>query len=231
METDQLFENTQIRKIVDRPQAVFDDRSHGGKELAGFMELERDADAVVLALPRGGIPVGAALANALGAPLYALVVRKLPVPLSPETGFGAVALGCEPLLNTMMIDQFNISEKQQEKVIEEVRQELRRRALAYNGTEELPPIEGRKVYLVDDGLATGYTVLAASKLVEKSGVTKSVLAVPVSPLESLRKTAPAFNEVYCLFAQRPGPFAVASFYMRFPDLSDSETKEILNRYR
>jgi putative phosphoribosyl transferase len=218
-------------ETVKRPRAAFADRLEAGARLAEFMGAEPDPKAIVFALPRGGVPVGNALAEALGAPLEPILVRKLPIPFSPEAGFGAVAIDGSVVLNEGLVADLGISGETIDAVVEEVLREVRRRAGEYGAAKELPEARDRNVYIVDDGLASGYTMIAAAQAVRRKGPRSMTAAVPVSPRDSLTAVAPYFDRVYCMIEQERPPFAVASFYEDFHDLSDEEVKEILMRRR
>ena len=173
--------------------------------------------------------MGAPLADALGAPLLPLVVRKLPVPISPEMGFGAVAIDGSLVLNDRLVGELGLSRDRIDSIAADVREEVERRAREYMGDDFIPDVLGRDVFLIDDGLATGYSVIAAARMVKDLAPRSLILGVPVSPEGSLRTVAPYFDEAYCLIAQEYPPFAVASFYQDFHDMSDDEVRRILKR--
>ena len=228
-ESQRNAEPIHIRKQVLRPFPEFRNRRHAGVALAEFLNRERQENSVVLALPRGGVPVGEPLAARLKAPLELALVRKLPTPTSPEMGFGAVAIDGSRILNESMLKYMRISESQIESITDEVLREVRRRAREYVGHDFPPSVEGMDVYLVDDGLATGYTAIAAAKMVRNRNPKSLALCVPVSPRSSISVAQPYFDEIYCLITQASNSFAVASFYMDFHDMSDDEVREILRR--
>lgn len=216
-----------IERRVTRASPVFADRLEAGAELLRFMAPEPDPDALVLALPRGGVPVARPLADSLGCDLRPVLVRKLPVPDSPEAGFGAVTIDGHVVLNEPAAAMWGISEAQIAAVVDEVRQELERRAGAYPGGWPLPDMRGRHVFLVDDGLATGYSMIAAAKMARDADPASITLAVPVAPADSLRSIARHVDHAYCLMLQAAPPFAVASFYRDFHDLRDDEVVTLL----
>ncbi len=220
-----------IYRRVSRPVRAFQDRYEAGLELVKALNCRPQPNPFVLALPRGGVPVAKALADALQAPLDLALVRKLPLPSSPEAGFGAVAIDGSCILNTRTIQYFGLSDSEIDLISDKVRQEVQRRAHEYRGAADPPEITGMDVYLVDDGLATGYTMMAAAKMVRQLRPKSITLCVPVSPEESIRAVTPYFDVIHCLIAQDFPPFAVASFYRRFPDMSDDEVREILKRHR
>jgi len=220
-----------VSRRVYRPFPAFQDRRDAGVALVALMKARPRERAVVLALPRGGVPVAEPIADAVDARLEVVVVRKLPLPRNPEAGFGAVSVDGSCFLNEEMVYHFGLSEATIERITEEVRQEVRRRALAYAGNDRPPEVRGMHVYLVDDGLATGYTMLAAATMVRKLGPESVTLCVPVSPRDSVGTVRSHFDEIHILFVQEKPPFAVASFYRDFHDLSDREVQEILDRRR
>jgi len=209
------------------PFAAFEDRRDAGRRLAEFIGASPDPSALVLAVPRGGVPVAEELASALDAPLDLVFTRKLPIPDSPEAGFGAVTLDGTVVLNESMVRESGLSETAIDRIAIRVRTELRRRVAEYALAGPQAPIHGRHVYLVDDGLATGYTMMAAAEMVRKQSPRRLVLAVPVSPADSIREVEPHVDRLYCLMSQQHPPFAVASFYEDFSDLADAEVQAIL----
>lgn len=219
-----------VERTTSTPFQAFADRHDAGRRLALFLNPEPDSNALVLAVPRGGIPVAAPLADALGADLRPVPVRKLPIPSSPEAGFGALTVDGGMVLNEELLKQIHIPGQAVERVAGEVKKELLRRSREYGGGFRPSNVRDRDVYIVDDGLASGYTMLAAARMARRNRPRLLVLAVPVSPRDSLLKTEPYFDEVHCLIEQERPPFAVASFYENFADLSDNEVREVLQRF-
>lgn len=220
-----------IKERVRRPYAVFRNRAEAGYALADFVRRAPDPEAIVLALPRGGVPVAQPLAQSLQAALDLVLVRKLPLPDRPEAGFGAVAIDGSRILNERILREFSLSADQIEEISGAVQKEVRRRAREYLGTERPPDVTGRKVFLVDDGLATGYSMIAAAKMVHGLSAETIVLCVPVSPADSLELVRSYFDEINCLIVQEFTPFAVASFYGDFHDMSDREVLDVLETHR
>jgi putative phosphoribosyl transferase len=208
---------------------LFEDRADAGRALAGWIGPLPDPDAVVFALPRGGIPVGRPLADVLGCQLLPALVRKLPIPANPEMGFGAVAVDGTVRLNRAVIEAFRIPEGTVHHTVEQVRAEVERRGAAYPGGWPLPDLVGRNVWLVDDGLATGLSMLTAADMLRALGSASLSIAVPCSPMDSLTRVLGAADVLWCFAAQDGHPFAVASFYRDFHDLDDDEVREVLQR--
>jgi putative phosphoribosyl transferase len=211
-----------IRHRVSMAEPVFEDREDAGRALAAYIPAPRGEISLVLALPRGGIPVAAPLAQCLAAPLEVVVARKLPIPDSPEMGFGAVAVDGTFEVNRDAVSMVGLSRAEIERIADRVAAEVRRRARVYAQSDEPPDVVSKHVYMVDDGLATGYSVLAAVRMVRKGKPESVTLCVPVSPVDSLELVRDRFDAVYCLYAQEMSPFAVASFYLDFHDLDDDE---------
>lgn len=218
---------THVREHVAQPRAAFTDRSAAGRALAAFVRARVDPTAIVLALPRGGVPVARPLADALGVRLVPAPVRKLPLPSCPEMGFGAVAADGTLVLNEAVVRAYGVDEATVARVAEETRREVERRARAYPGGWPLPELEGKVVWVVDDGLATGYTARAAIRMAREGGARRVTLAVPVSSAATLSDVAPEVDEMWVLVVQEARSFAVASFYDDFHDLSDAEVVGLL----
>jgi putative phosphoribosyl transferase len=219
-----------IDRLVDRPIPAFLDREAAGRRLAGFFQKTADGNSVVLCLPRGGVPVGGPVAEVLEAPLSVAVARKLPVPHSPEMGFGAVCIDGSVALNERLVDRMGIDQEEIDRTIEEVSAEVKRRAAAYTGSEEPPDVKNRDVFLVDDGIATGYTMMAAAKMLRKQSPGSLILGIPAAHKPSLDEVQELFDEAFCLFAQELLPFAVASFYERFEEMTDEDVHSLLEKY-
>jgi predicted phosphoribosyltransferase len=128
-----------------------------------------------------------------------------------------------------MLPYAGVSQRERDRIVADVLAEVRRRSVAYVGHDRPPNVRGRRVYMVDDGLASGYTMIAAAQMVRRQEPAQLFLAVPVSPVGSLRAAEPYFDDVTCLIAQATHPFAVASFYADFHDMSDDEVREVLRR--
>ena len=207
----------------------FRDRMEAGRVLA--RELERYAgrdDVVVLALPRGGVPVGYELAHVLAAPLDVVVVRKLGVPGYRELAMGAIAGGGLIVLDEKLVRRLGIPDRMIRRAIDDELRELERREAAYRGDRDPPRLEGKTVILVDDGLATGATMRAAALAVRQQSPARVIVAVPVAAAETCKRLREDVDEVVC--ALTPEPFyAVGSWYDDFSQTSDDEVRELLAR--
>ena len=209
----------------------FLDRTEAGAELAGMLARYRaNPKAVVLALPRGGVPVGYEVASALGLPLDVLVVRKLGMPSQPELAMGAVASGGAVVLNDDVVRYLPRGSDAVEQVKARELQELARREESYRGDRPALQMSGRTAIVVDDGLATGATMEAAVRALRNLDAERIVVAIPVASIEARERIAAVADEVLCL--QTPSFFnAVGQWYERFDQTEDQEVRELLARSR
>ncbi|MGB3285999.1 phosphoribosyltransferase [Mycolicibacter algericus] len=205
---------------------TFRDRRDAGRALAERLADYRDADGLlVLGLARGGVPVGWEVAAALNAPLDVFLVRKLGVPQQPELAMGALA-GGQVVMNDQVLSSLGIGGAEVQSVIDRESAELRRREHAYRGGRPPADLHGRVVILVDDGIATGASVLAAVRAVQSAEPARTVVAVPVGPLSACRKIAQEADDVVC--ATMPDSFdAVGQAYLDFRQVSDDEVRDLL----
>jgi len=219
-----------VRSDPARGHPVFQDRRDAGRQLAARLVSYAARDPIVMAMPRGGVPVAVEIAKALGAPLDVICVRKLGVPWQPELGLGAIAEGGIRVLNEALIHDAGVRPADVEQVTVEETAELTRRVGRYRG--ERPPIAvaGATVILVDDGLATGYTARAAIEALRVVGAIRVILAVPVAPRESATALEGVADEVVVL--ETPGSFiGVGQAYRDFAPTTDQEVIDGLERAR
>jgi erythromycin esterase-like protein/predicted phosphoribosyltransferase len=209
-------------------ERLFSDRREAGRVLAGLLERFRDrADVIVLALPRGGVPVAYEVAMALGAPLDVFLVRKLGVPGKEELAMGAIASGGVVVLNDDVIRGLSIKTEDLQRVAEKEYRELMRREQAYREGRPPPDVAGRVVIVVDDGLATGSSMLAAINALRAHDPAQIIVAVPAAPEPTCRELGMVVDEVVC--ATTPSPFfAVGQSYWDFKEVSDDEVRNLLH---
>jgi putative phosphoribosyl transferase len=209
---------------VDR----FTDRSHAGRELAAVLSSYKNrGDVVVLALPRGGVPVAFEVARVLHAPLDVFIVRKLGLPAHPEYAIGAIASGGVRVLNDDLVGRLSIPAATIDAVAEREQVELQRRERLFRGERPLIDVRDKAVLLIDDGLATGSTMKAAIQALRAEGPKSIIVAVPVGSPAACAEMKLIADEVIC--ARSPAAFsAVGQWYEDFTQTSDAEVRVLLN---
>jgi putative phosphoribosyl transferase len=207
----------------------FRDRTDAGQQLAGKLtRYAEEPDLLVLALPRGGVPVAYEVARALGAPLDIFLVRKLGVPGHEELAMGAIATGGVRVLNEQVVQMAGITEDQIAAVATDEKRELERRDREYRSGRPAPEVQGRVVILIDDGLATGATMRAAAVTLRSQGPARLIVAVPVAARETCEAFQDEVDEVVC--AETPEPFfGVGMWYEDFSQTTDQEVRALLER--
>jgi putative phosphoribosyl transferase len=207
---------------------VFADRGDAGRRLAARLGHLRGQPAVVLGLPRGGVPVAFLVAQALGAPLDVIMVRKLGVPFQPELAMGAVGEGGVRVINREIVREARVPEDELAAVQGREQAEVAARAARYRASWPRQPLEGRVAVVVDDGIATGSTARAACQVARAHGAARVVLAVPVAPPGWTQRIGADADEMVCVAV--PGEFlAIGEFYDSFPQVSDDEVIACLRR--
>lgn len=209
---------------------LFRDRREAGRHLGrALAQSGFHGSPLILALPRGGVPVAAEVSRALEAPLDVLVVRKLGVPGHEEYAMGAIASGGIKILRKDLIASLELPRSTVEAVVAQEAAELARREILYRGGRMHLPVAGRTVIVVDDGIATGSTMLAAVQLLRQQHARYIIVAVPVAPPDTVRSLQVEADEVLALF--QPEPFgAVGYFYEDFSQTTDEEVREILGAF-
>ena len=210
----------------DESGRAFRDRRQAGQLLGERLLSLRDERPVVLALPRGGVPVAAEVARILGAPLDVIVVRKLGVPFQPELGFGAIGEGDVTILDRDLVQRARLADRDIQRVIAAERRELERRVARYRGGHPPVRVLGRTAVIVDDGIATGGTARVAVQVARAMGARKVVVAVPVAPPETVARLRSEADQVVCLSVP-PHFVAVGQWYEHFEQTSDREVGALL----
>ena len=207
----------------------FRDRSEAGRLLAIRLQpYAKLSGTLILALPRGGVPVGAAIAEALDVPLRVFVVRKLGVPGQEELAMGAITSGGLHYVNRAITSSLNIPEIIIEAAARREMQEVARREALYSRGQPLPDVRNKTIILTDDGIATGSSIRLAAQALREQGAARIIIAVPVAPPSSVLQLKEVADEVVCLV--EPEPFlAVGQWYDDFHQLNDREVFEILDR--
>jgi putative phosphoribosyl transferase len=208
---------------------MFRDRVDAGRQLSKRLLHYRDReDTVVLGIPRGGVPVAFEVANALRVPLDILIVRKLGAPGQPELAMGAIASGGVRILNDEVVQALGVSEQELESISALKGAELQRREQVYRGARPRFPLEGKTVILVDDGIATGASMLAAIAAVRQAKPARIVVATAVAPASAQDQVRPAVDEFVTVLSP-DWFFGIGEFYRDFGQTQDSEVRELLDR--
>jgi predicted phosphoribosyltransferase len=221
-----LHENMEMRNRI----RVFKDRFDAGAVLgemlvpayAGVKEL------MVLTIPMGGVPVAVKIAEILDCPLDLIIVRKIQIPGNTEAGFGAMTQEGDVFLNEALMSHLRLTEKQVERQSVKVRNELVERNRRLRGGRPFPDLAGKTVILVDDGLASGFTMKASVYMARKRKAAKTIVAVPTAPLRSIDSLGSGVDEVYCANVREVFSFAVADAYKNWYDLPESEVLTLLS---
>lgn len=218
--------------VVDSPEfrdriAVFRERGHAGEILARMLEQYVKGDSVVMAIPAGGVPVAKVIAERLSLPLDITVVSKITLPWNTEAGYGAVAFDGTVRLNEEMVRRTGLTDEEIKRGIEKTTSKVRRRVRNFRGDRDFPDISARQIILVDDGLASGFTMRVAVEALRKLGVSKIVVAVPTGHHTSVNKVAGEVEALYCANIRSGRSFAVADAYEMWTDVDEEEVAAIL----
>lgn len=209
---------------------IFIDRADAGRQLAEALEGRVERGGLVLAIPRGGAVVGAEIARKHGLELDLIIPRKIGSPQNPEVAIGAVTQDGSTIINEHLVEMLGITEHELDEAISREKKEIKRRMSLYRGVEKYMEVAGRQVIVVDDGVATGYTMSASLRSVRKAHPKELLLAVPVAPSDTLTLLKNEVDYAVCLHA--PADFyAVGQFYKRFDQTSDEEVIRIIKELK
>ena len=217
------------RSLRDKMR-VFKDRKEAGRLLAQRLSGYKDVDGIVLGIPSGGVPVAAEIAKVLGLSLDVIIVRKIQLPDNPEAGFGAVGPDGEVSLNTNLITQLHLTKEEVERQIQITVDTIKRRNELFRGGRQFPFLKDKVVIIVDDGLASGYTMLSAVDFIKRHKPEKVVIAVPTAPKGTVDLILSQVDELVCLNVRSGFTFAVADAYENWYDLEDEEVISILRSF-
>lgn len=206
---------------------IFEDRLDAGKKLSSFLSNYKNTGSIVLAIPSGGVPVGKELKDSLSVEFELLIVRKIQVPWNPEAGFGAMNLDGDVILNETLLQYLEISENEIKAQIEKTRDILKKRNEFFRRNKPFPSLKNKIAIIVDDGLASGYTMLAGIEYVKKRKPQKIIVAVPTGSLRTVRRLSEVVDFIYCLNIRESYPYAVADAYKNWYDINDEEVLRIL----
>ena len=218
------------RSLRDKMR-VFKDRKEAGRLLAQRLLKYKDIDGIVLGIPSGGVPVAAEIAKVLGLSLDVIIVRKIQLPDNPEAGFGAVGPDGEVSLNTNLISQLHLTKEEVERQIQITVDTIKRRNELFREGQQFPLLKDKVVIIVDDGLASGYTIFSAVGFTKRHKPEKVVVAVPTAPKGTVDLILPQVDELLCLNMRSGFTFAVADAYENWYDLEDEEVISILRSFR
>jgi putative phosphoribosyl transferase len=228
LEMGRVIENKSLRDRL----GVFEDRTDAGRQLAATLSsLDTIENPVICAIPAGGVPLGLEVARALQAPLRIAVVRKVQIPWNPEAGFGAVTWDGRVFLNRALMAGLDLSEAEVNAAVARARANVEERMEKFGGGKSPVTLEGRTAILIDDGLATGYTMLAAVEAARTELPAEIIVAVPTGSLQSVDFIAQRVDLVVCLNIRTGYSFAVAQAYDRWHDLTEREVQELLIQAR
>jgi len=208
---------------------VFRDRVHAGELLASKLKPYVGKDSIVLAIPSGGVPIGSTIAKELGLQMDLIIVRKLPIPYNTEAGFGSMSWNGEVKLNEKLVEQLELSDPEIDSIIRDVKSELDKRMEIFRGNRPFPELKGKTAIIVDDGLASGYTLLAAISSVKKLSPVRIIVAVPTASKNAVDLLAPYVDEIFCLNIRETKIFAVADAYQEWHDLTQQEVLKLLGK--
>ena len=218
----------EIRKYRNQIR-VFEDRFEAGEVLSQMVspKYKLKKGIIVLAIPSGGVPVGIKIAEKMQSSFDLVIVRKIQIPGNTEAGFGAMACDGSVFLNESLLQRIDVKPSQIEEQANIVKKELEKRNKMFRQGKPFPELTGKTVILVDDGLASGYTMMASIYMVKKMGARKTVIAVPTAPLRSLEEVETGVEEIYCANIRQGPVFAVADAYRHWYDLSQAKVMGLL----
>ena len=220
----------EIKQYRDR-RHIFMDRFEAGETLGSMLGPDYGdiQGGMVLAIPSGGVPVGIKVAEALALPLDLVIVRKMQIPGNPEAGFGAMTLDGTVFYNKPLLGELSLSPIQIEAERKRVLAELEKRNAMFRRGRPFPDLTDKRVILVDDGLASGFTMLASVAMVKKASAHEVVVAVPTASQSAVERILPEIDRIYCANIRSGGFFAVANAYRNWYDLNEKEVLDLLQK--
>ncbi|MGC9443569.1 MAG: phosphoribosyltransferase, partial [Candidatus Methanospirareceae archaeon] len=213
-------------RLRDR-RFVFEDRAHAGRLLADKLRAYQGTDTYIVGIPAGGVPVAAVIAERLQLPLDVLVVRKIHIPWNREAGFGAISWDGTTLFNEPLLEHLQLTPDEIEQCIKEEKKEIEKRIRLFRGLKPFPELRNKTVIVVDDGLASGFTMLVALSSVRKQQPKELVVAVPTASMQAIKLVHEAADKVVCLNVRTGRLFAVAEAYSNWYDLDNADVVKIL----
>jgi predicted phosphoribosyltransferase len=207
---------------------VFRNRNHAGEILAGMLEAYSDSEALVMAVPAGGVPVAKVLAEQLNLPMDIAVVSKITLPWNTEVGYGAVAFDGTVRLNNDLVARLGLTEEEIQQGISKTSAKVAHRVKNLRGEQALPDLSTSQIILVDDGLASGFTMHVAVEALQKAGTNSITVAVPTGHQRSVGRIAGEVDTLYCANIRGGYHFAVANAYVRWSDVGEKEVVSLLS---
>lgn len=223
MDQGNIFDLQELRER----QHVFRDRFHAGDVLATMLVAFKSQDPLVLGIPAGGVPVAERVASHLACPLDVAVVSKISLPWNTEAGYGAVAFDGTVQINKNLLQQLALSPQEVQQGIRITRAKVQRRVKLFRGNRPFPLVTRRVVILVDDGLASGFTLLTAVQALRGAGAENLIVAIPTGSQRSLQRVAPQVEGLYCTNVRSGWSFAVADAYQHWYDVTEEEARQLL----
>jgi len=222
---DNLIEKKELRN----KRGIYRDRLEAGDVLADMLATDYAGieNGLVLAIPAGGVPLGLRLQSRLDLPLDLIIIRKIQIPGTTEAGFGALSQTGDILLNQELVGRLGLTRDEMDIQIDKTRRELERKNELFRAGREPLSLKDKRVIITDDGLASGYSMLSAVRMVKKHGPMEVVVAVPTAPLSSVIRVGKEADRIFSAHVQGSGSFAVANAYRYWHDLSEEEVKEML----
>ncbi len=213
-----------------KPDVVFENRHDAGRKLAEALSQYQGKPVVVLAIPNGGVPMGLEVAKSLNAEFDVVISRKIPMPLSPEGGFGAIADDGTMIINENIVKKIHLNTSQIDYEANKVRAVIKKRTLLYRGNRPLTRVLHKSVIVIDDGLASGITMKAAVESIRHRHPKEIIVAVPTASTTALPLVRPVADKVITCITGEP-PYAVADYYKHWYDVPDDEVVKVLENWR
>ena len=208
---------------------VFTDRRDAGRLLSQKLLKFKGSDSMILAIPSGGVPIASEIRQTLGLAMDLIIVRKIQIPGNPEAGFGAMSPDEEVILNERLLNQIGLTEEEMTTQIRKTRDVIKKRGHVFREDKPFPSVENKIVFVVDDGLASGYTMRAAINFIKRKNPLKIIVAVPTASQKTADSILSEVDELICLNVRSGYPFAVADAYEDWYDVTDEEVLEILKK--
>ena len=208
---------------------IFKDRKEAGSLLTEKLIKFKGTDSIIFGIPSGGVPIASEISEALNLPMDLIIVRKIQIPYNPEAGFGAMGPDGEVIFNERLLNQLGLTKDEINNQVKKTQDIIKQRNRLFRQARPYPPMKDKYVIVVDDGLASGYTMLTAVKFIKRKGTKRVIVAVPTGSEKTAKFLLKEADEIVCLNLRAGVPFAVADAYKIWYDLSDEEVLDILRK--